>query len=77
MHSGFILTECIWSDSSYAEQLVLYMKAEEFLSSALHTAKESIKQGQLQASPSVKQGEIIDMVWDIPHFFFFFQLIGI
>lgn len=40
---------------SSAEQLVLYMKAEEFLSSALHTAKESIKQGQLQASSSVKQ----------------------
>ncbi|XP_054906492.1 serine/threonine-protein kinase ULK1a isoform X2 [Poeciliopsis prolifica] len=40
---------------SYAEQLVLYMKAEEFLSSALHTAKENIKQGQLQISSSVKQ----------------------
>ncbi|XP_016534658.1 serine/threonine-protein kinase ULK1a isoform X2 [Poecilia formosa] len=40
---------------SYAEQLVLYMKAEEFLSSALHTAKENIKQGQLQTSLSVKQ----------------------
>ncbi|XP_027890539.1 serine/threonine-protein kinase ULK1a isoform X1 [Xiphophorus couchianus] len=40
---------------SYAEQLVLYMKAEEFLSSALHTAKENIKQGQLQTSSSVKQ----------------------
>ncbi|XP_038152249.1 serine/threonine-protein kinase ULK1a isoform X1 [Cyprinodon tularosa] len=40
---------------SYAEQLVLYMKAEEFLSSALHSAKESIKQGHLQTSSSVKQ----------------------
>ncbi|XP_047238609.1 serine/threonine-protein kinase ULK1a isoform X2 [Girardinichthys multiradiatus] len=40
---------------SYAEQLVLYMKAEEFLSSALHTAKENIKLGQLQTSSSVKQ----------------------
>ncbi|KAM4577954.1 serine/threonine-protein kinase ULK1a isoform 1-T1 [Fundulus diaphanus] len=40
---------------SYAEQLVLYMKAEEFLSSALHTAKENIKHGQLQTSSSVKQ----------------------
>ncbi|KAM4745957.1 serine/threonine-protein kinase ULK1a isoform 2-T2 [Anableps anableps] len=40
---------------SYAEQLVLYMKAEEFLSSALHTAKENITQGQLQTSSSVKQ----------------------
>lgn len=32
------------------------MKAEEFLSSALHTAKENIKQGQLQPSSIVKQG---------------------
>nr|XP_046242683.1 serine/threonine-protein kinase ULK1a isoform X2 [Scatophagus argus] len=40
---------------SYAEQLVLYMKAEEFLSSALHTAKEDIKQGQLLPSATVKQ----------------------
>lgn len=40
---------------SYAEQLVLYMKAEECLSSALHTAKESIKQGQLHPSATVKQ----------------------
>uniref|UniRef100_A0A7N6AZN8 non-specific serine/threonine protein kinase n=1 Tax=Anabas testudineus TaxID=64144 RepID=A0A7N6AZN8_ANATE len=40
---------------SYAEQLVLYMKAEEFLSSALHTAKENIKQGQLLPSTTVKQ----------------------
>ncbi|XP_045891884.1 serine/threonine-protein kinase ULK1a isoform X1 [Micropterus dolomieu] len=40
---------------SYAEQLVLYMKAEEFLSSALHTAKENIKQGRLLPSATVKQ----------------------
>ncbi|XP_044051502.1 serine/threonine-protein kinase ULK1a isoform X2 [Siniperca chuatsi] len=40
---------------SYAEQLVLYMKAEEFLSSALHTAKENIKQDQLLPSATVKQ----------------------
>ncbi|XP_023147780.1 serine/threonine-protein kinase ULK1a isoform X1 [Amphiprion ocellaris] len=40
---------------SYAEQLVLYMKAEEFLSSALHTAKENIKQGHLVTSATVKQ----------------------
>ncbi|XP_028269002.1 serine/threonine-protein kinase ULK1a [Parambassis ranga] len=40
---------------SYAEQLVLYMKAEEFLSSALYTAKENIKHGQLLPSASVKQ----------------------
>ncbi|XP_071371139.1 serine/threonine-protein kinase ULK1a [Centroberyx affinis] len=40
---------------SFAEQLVLYMKAEEFLSSALHTAKENIKQGRLFPSATVKQ----------------------
>ncbi|XP_068994746.1 serine/threonine-protein kinase ULK1a isoform X1 [Embiotoca jacksoni] len=40
---------------SYAEQLVLYMKAEESLSSALHTAKDNIKQGQLLPSATVKQ----------------------
>ncbi|XP_026178476.1 serine/threonine-protein kinase ULK1a isoform X2 [Mastacembelus armatus] len=40
---------------SFAEQLVLYMKAEEFLSSALHIAKENIKQGQLLPSAAVKQ----------------------
>lgn len=45
------------TSSSYAEQLVLYMKAEEFLSSALHTAKENIKQGRLLPSATVKQGE--------------------
>ncbi|KAK7933887.1 hypothetical protein WMY93_004783 [Mugilogobius chulae] len=40
---------------SYASQLVLYIKAEDFLSSALHTAKEDIKQGQLLPSATVKQ----------------------
>ncbi|CAJ1068073.1 serine/threonine-protein kinase ULK1-like [Xyrichtys novacula] len=40
---------------SYAEQLVLYMKAEEFLSAALHAAKDNIKQGQLLPSATVKQ----------------------
>ncbi|KAM3867663.1 serine/threonine-protein kinase ULK1a [Diretmus argenteus] len=40
---------------SYAEQLVLYMKAEEFLSSALHSAKENIKQGRLLPSATAKQ----------------------
>uniref|UniRef100_UPI0037E72E42 serine/threonine-protein kinase ULK1a n=1 Tax=Semicossyphus pulcher TaxID=241346 RepID=UPI0037E72E42 len=40
---------------SYAEQLVLYMKAEEFLSAALHTAKDNIKQSQLLPSATVKQ----------------------
>lgn len=43
--------------SSYTEQLVLYMKAEECLSSALRTAKDSIKQGQLFPSDTVKRGE--------------------
>ncbi|XP_034546944.1 serine/threonine-protein kinase ULK1a [Notolabrus celidotus] len=40
---------------SYAEQLVLYIKAEEFLSAALHTAKDNIKQGRLLPSATVKQ----------------------
>uniref|UniRef100_A0A3B4BFZ1 non-specific serine/threonine protein kinase n=1 Tax=Periophthalmus magnuspinnatus TaxID=409849 RepID=A0A3B4BFZ1_9GOBI len=40
---------------SYASQLVLYMKAEDFLSSALHSAKQDIKQGQLLPSATVKQ----------------------
>ncbi|KAK0131831.1 Serine/threonine-protein kinase ULK1 [Merluccius polli] len=40
---------------SHAEQLVLYMKCEEFLSSALHTAKEDIKEGRLLPSATVKQ----------------------
>lgn len=37
------------------------MKAEEFLSSALHSAKETIKQGRLLPSATVKQGETIDL----------------
>lgn len=40
---------------SHAEQLVLYMKCEEFLSSALHAAKESIEEGRLLPSVPVKQ----------------------
>ncbi|KAK6306483.1 hypothetical protein J4Q44_G00234080 [Coregonus suidteri] len=39
----------------YAEQLVLYMKAAEFLSSALHTAMEDIREGRLFPSSTVKQ----------------------
>ncbi|XP_072517467.1 serine/threonine-protein kinase ULK1 isoform X2 [Salminus brasiliensis] len=39
----------------YAEQLVLYMKTAELLSSALHTAMEGIKQGKLYPSGTVKQ----------------------
>lgn len=58
LRSNFVFL-CVYS--SYAEQLVLYMKAEEFLSSALHTAKENIKQGQLLASATVKQGETTDL----------------
>lgn len=54
--------------SSYAEQLVLYMKAEEFLSSALRSAKENIKNGQLFPSTTVKQGETRDRsLWVIKH----------
>lgn len=40
---------------STAEQLVLYMKAVEFLSEALTAAKDDIKQGRLIPSSSVKQ----------------------
>uniref|UniRef100_A0A674AFG6 non-specific serine/threonine protein kinase n=1 Tax=Salmo trutta TaxID=8032 RepID=A0A674AFG6_SALTR len=40
---------------SYAEQLVLYMKTAELLSSALHTAMERVKQGKLYPSSTVKQ----------------------
>ena len=41
---------------SYAEQLLLYMKAAEYLSSALHSAMEDIRQGRLFPSSTVKQG---------------------
>uniref|UniRef100_A0A8C2B3W3 non-specific serine/threonine protein kinase n=1 Tax=Cyprinus carpio TaxID=7962 RepID=A0A8C2B3W3_CYPCA len=40
---------------SYAEQLVLYMKIAELLSSSLQTAIEGIKQGTLYPSTTVKQ----------------------
>uniref|UniRef100_A0A672M0E7 Serine/threonine-protein kinase ULK1-like n=1 Tax=Sinocyclocheilus grahami TaxID=75366 RepID=A0A672M0E7_SINGR len=40
---------------SSAEQLVLYMKCAELLSSALHTAMAGIKEGTLYPSGSVKQ----------------------
>lgn len=40
---------------SYAEQLVLYMKTAELLSSALHSAMEGIKEGKLYPSSTVKQ----------------------
>lgn len=42
---------------SSAEQLVLYMKCAELLSSALHTAMAGIKDGKLYPSGSVKQGK--------------------
>uniref|UniRef100_A0A8C2IRC4 non-specific serine/threonine protein kinase n=1 Tax=Cyprinus carpio TaxID=7962 RepID=A0A8C2IRC4_CYPCA len=41
--------------SHYAEQLVLYMKIAELLSSSLQTAIEGIKQGTLYPSTTVKQ----------------------
>uniref|UniRef100_A0A7N6AU36 non-specific serine/threonine protein kinase n=1 Tax=Anabas testudineus TaxID=64144 RepID=A0A7N6AU36_ANATE len=40
---------------SHAEQLVLYLKTAELLSTALHTAMERIKQGKLYPSATVKQ----------------------
>uniref|UniRef100_A0A8B9JY74 non-specific serine/threonine protein kinase n=1 Tax=Astyanax mexicanus TaxID=7994 RepID=A0A8B9JY74_ASTMX len=42
---------------SSAEQLVLYMKCAELLSTALHRAMEAIKQEKLYPSASVKQGK--------------------
>ena len=44
-----------WISYSHAEQLLLYMKCEEFLSSALRAAKEDIKEGRLLPSVTVKQ----------------------
>uniref|UniRef100_A0A7N8Y6E9 non-specific serine/threonine protein kinase n=1 Tax=Mastacembelus armatus TaxID=205130 RepID=A0A7N8Y6E9_9TELE len=40
---------------SYAEQLVLYLKTAELLSTALHTAMDRVKQGRLYPSATVKQ----------------------
>ncbi|KAM4809276.1 serine/threonine-protein kinase ULK1 [Rhinophrynus dorsalis] len=40
---------------SYAEQLVLYLKAAELLSSGLQTAMEQVRSGKLCLSSSVKQ----------------------
>lgn len=40
---------------SHAEQLVLYLKTAELLSTALHTAMERVKQGKLYPSSTVKQ----------------------
>lgn len=41
---------------SHAEQLVLYLKTAELLSTALHTAMERVQQGKLYPSATVKQG---------------------
>lgn len=41
---------------SHAEQLVLYLKSAELLSTALTTAMERVKQGKLYPSATVKQG---------------------
>lgn len=43
---------------SYAEQLVLYMKTAELLSSSLQTAIDGIRQGKLYPSTTVKQGQL-------------------
>ncbi|XP_062268500.1 serine/threonine-protein kinase ULK1 isoform X2 [Platichthys flesus] len=40
---------------SHAEQLVLYLKTAELVSTALHTAMEQVKQGKLYPSATVKQ----------------------
>ncbi|XP_070844610.1 serine/threonine-protein kinase ULK1 isoform X1 [Chaetodon trifascialis] len=40
---------------SHAEQLVLYLKTAELLSTALHTAMERVKEGKLYPSATVKQ----------------------
>lgn len=42
---------------SYAEQLVLYLKVAELLSSGLQMAIEQIKAGKLCLSSTVKQGK--------------------
>ncbi|RXM92596.1 Serine/threonine-protein kinase ULK1 [Acipenser ruthenus] len=67
--SSFQLQESMVADQisllsrewSYAEQLVLYMKTTELLSASLHTAMESIKQGKLCPSTTVKQAAPVPM----------------
>lgn len=60
-----IIGDCTLLCFSFAEQLVLCMKAEVFLSAALHTAKENVNSGQLLPSSTVKQGEHADSsFWD-------------
>lgn len=43
--------------SSYAEQLVLYLKSAELLSIGLQTAMEQVRTGKLCLSSTVKQGK--------------------
>ena len=40
------------------EQLVLYMRALQLLSSAFHLAREEVKAGRLQPSNNVKSGMV-------------------
>lgn len=54
-HPGNISSVCNCGLSD-AEQLVLYLKIAELLSTALHTAMERVKQGKLYPSTTVKQG---------------------
>lgn len=48
---------------SYAEQLVLYLKVAELLSSGLQMAIEQIKAGKLCLSSTVKQGKGLLHSW--------------
>lgn len=48
---------------SYAEQLVLYLKVAELLSSGLQMAIEQIKAGKLCLSSTVKQGKGLLGTW--------------
>lgn len=55
LHWCVCVTTCFLC--SYAEQLVLYLKVAELLSSGLQTAIEQIKAGKLCLSSTVKQGK--------------------
>lgn len=46
-----------WLSHSFAEQLVLYLKVAELLSSGLQMAIDQIRAGKLCLSSTVKQGE--------------------
>uniref|UniRef100_A0A1A8G2A1 non-specific serine/threonine protein kinase n=1 Tax=Nothobranchius korthausae TaxID=1143690 RepID=A0A1A8G2A1_9TELE len=62
-HPSFLQQQSLVADQisslsrewSYAEQLVLYLKTAELLSTALTTAMEQVKQGKLYPSATVKQ----------------------